>query len=172
MAESYPALRAGQRLTAELLDSMLPRFARKTTDTSRASTTTLADDEHLTFTVEANAVYAMDGWIKYFASTTPDIQIGFATPTGTLGEWGWLMPGSTTTGTATAGYSIRTDTNDAADPRAGYGTSDSNMYTPISGLWRIGSTAGSLTLRWAQNTSNATATIVFTDSWLRLQRIA
>jgi hypothetical protein len=171
-AESYPTLAAGQRLTAELLRSMLPQTVRKTADDSRSATTTFADDTHLTFAVEANAVYVMDGWIKYFADPTPDIKIQFTTPTGTLGEWAWLMPGSGTAATGTVGYSIRTETNDVGGSRTGYGTSDSTMFTPISGLWRVGSTAGSITLQWAQNTSNAIATVMYTDSWLRFLRIA
>lgn len=171
-AEAYPQPLAGQRITAALLRSMLPQTVRKTADTSRAATTTFADDDHLSYAVEANAVYVMDGWIKYFAHSTPDIKIQFTTPTGTLGEWGWLMPGSGTAATATAGFSIRTDTIDVGGSRTGYGTTDSNMFTPMNGFWRIGSTAGSVTLQWAQNTSDATASVLFTDSWLRFQRIA
>lgn len=172
MAESYPTIRAGSRATAALLDTMLPKIVRKTTDTSRASTTTFTDDEHLSYAVEANGVYVMDGAIKYFADPTPDIKIQFSTPTGTLGEWSWMMPGSTTAATGTTGYSIRTETNDVSGSRTGYGTSDSQHFTPISGIWRVGSTAGSVTLQWAQNTSNATATVLYTDSWLRFVRIA
>lgn len=172
MAEAYPTPLAGQRITATLLRSMQPQTVRKTSDENRQATTTFADDAHLTFAVEANAVYEMDGWIKYFADPTPDIKIQFSTPSGTLGEWAWLMPGSGTAATGTVGYSIRTETNDVGSSRTGYGTSDSTMFTPISGLWRIGATAGSITLQWAQNTSNATATTLYTDSWLRFQRIA
>jgi hypothetical protein len=172
VAESYPTLLAGQRLTAALLRSMLPQIVRKTSDESRSATTTFADDTHLTFAAEANAVYVMDGWIKYFADPTPDIQMQFTTPTGTLGEWAWLMPGSGTGASGTTGYSIRTDTIDVSGSRTGYGTSNSNHFTPVSGLFRIGTTAGSITLQWAQNTSSATATTLFTDSWLRFQRIA
>lgn len=172
MAESYPTILAGQRITAALLRSMLPQVVRKTADTSRAATTTFADDPHLTYEVEANAVYVMDGWIKYFADPTPDIKFQFTTPTGTLGEWAWVMPGSGTAAAGTTGYSVRTETNDVGGSRTGYGTSDTSMFTPVSGLWRVASTAGSITLQWAQNTSSATSTGVFTDSWLRFQRIA
>lgn len=172
MAESYPTIPAGTRLTASLLRSMLPQTVRKTADTSRAATTTFADDDHLTFAVEAGAVYRMIGAIKYFADPTPDIKVQFTTPSGTLGEWSWMMPGSTTAATGTTGYSIRTETNDVSGSRTGYGTSDSQHFTPISGLWRIGSVAGSITLQWAQNTSNATATVLYTDSWLEFKRIA
>ncbi|MVO84201.1 hypothetical protein GPA10_05290 [Streptomyces sp. p1417] len=172
MPEAYPTPLAGQRLTASLLRSMQPMTVRKTADESRSATTTLATDTHLVVSVEASAVYTMTGWIKYFADPTPDIKIFFSTPTGCLGEWAWMMPGSSTSATGTAGYSIRTETNDIASFRTGYGTSDSIHYTPVSGLFRVGSTAGSIALQWAQNTSSATATTLYTDSWLSYQRIA
>lgn len=172
MAESYPTILAGQRLTAALLRSMLPEVVRKTADTTRSATTTFEDDPHLTYAVEANGVYVMDGWIKYFADPTPDIKFQWSTPSGTLGEWAWVMPGSGTAAGGTTGYSVRTETNDVGGSRTGYGTSDTSMFTPVSGLWRVAATAGFITLQWAQNTSNATSTGVFTDSWLRFQRIA
>lgn len=172
MAESYPTLAAGQRITAALLRSMLPQAVRKTADTSRSATTTFADDDHLVFAAEANAVYVMSGWIKYFADPTPDIKLQFSVPTGCLGEWGWLMPGSGTLAAGTTGYSIRTETNDVAQFRTGYGTSDSSHMTPLGGLFRMGSTAGNIALQWAQNTSSATATTLYTDSFLVFTRTA
>lgn len=172
MPESHPLPLAGQTVTASMLRSMLPQTVRKTADESRSATTTFADDTHLVFAAEASAVYTMVGWIKYFASTTPDIKMQFSVPSGCLGEWAWLMPGATTAGTTTTGYSIRTDTNDVAGSRTGYGTSDTNMFTPISGIFRMSTTAGNIALQWAQNTSDATATVLFTDSWLQYTRIA
>lgn len=172
MAESYPTLLAGQRATAALLRSMLPQTVRKTADESRAATTTYTDDTHLVFAAEVNAVYTMYGWIKHFADPTPDIKVQFSVPTGCLGEWGWLMPGSGTLAAGTAGYSIRTESNDVSTGRTGYGTSDSQHMTPMGGIFRMGSTAGNIALQWAQNTSNATATTLYTDSFLTFTRIA
>lgn len=172
MAEYYPPLLAGQRATGSLLRSMLPQTVRKTADESRSATTTFADDTHLVFAAEADAVYTMWGAIKYFASTIPDIKVQFSVPSGCLGEWSWLMPGSGTGAAGTAGYSIRTDSNDVAGSRTGYGTSDSNHFTPMSGIFRMSSTPGNIALQWAQNTSDATASTLFTDSWLMFQRIA
>ena len=172
MAESYPTLAAGQRITAALLRSMLPQTVRKTADESRSATTTYADDTHLVFAAEANAVYTLYGWLKHFADPTPDIKIQFSVPSGCLGEWGWLMPGSGTLAAGTAGYSIRTESNDVSTGRTGYGTSDSQHMTPMGGIFRMGSTAGNIALQWAQNTSNATATTLYTDSFLTFTRIA
>jgi hypothetical protein len=151
---------------------MLPQTVRKTADTQRSATTTYADDPHLTFAAEANAVYTMYGWIKYFADPTPDVKVQFSVPSGCLGEWGWLMPGSGTLAAGTAGYSIRTESNDVSAGRTGYGTSNSDHMTPMGGVFRMGSTAGNIALQWAQNTSDATATTFYTDSFLTFTRIA
>lgn len=172
MAESYPPLAAGQRITAALLRSMLPQTVRKTADESRSATTTLADDTHLVFAAEAGAVYTMWGWIKYFADNTPDIKMQFTVPAGCLGEWAWMMPGSGTLAGSINGYSIRTESNDVNVVRTGYGTSDTQQNTPVSGLFRMSTTPGNIALQWAQNVSNATATTLYTDSWLMFQRIA
>ena len=53
----YPAISAGTTLTAALLSSMLPTVAWKTGDTSRSSTTTVADDPDLSITVSAAGTY-------------------------------------------------------------------------------------------------------------------
>ncbi|WP_237313941.1 hypothetical protein [Streptomyces sp. AMCC400023] len=151
---------------------MLPQTVRKTADESRSATTTYADDTHLVFAAEALAVYTMVGWVKYFADPTPDIKMLFSVPSGCLGEWAWLMPGQGTAASSLLGYPLRTETIDAGSGRTGYGTSDSIHFTPVSGLFRMSSTAGNIALQWAQNTSNATATTLYTDSWLQFQRIA
>jgi hypothetical protein len=172
MAEYYPQPAAGQRARAALLVSMLPKTVRKTADESRAATTTLADDTHLVFAAEANAVYTMWGWVKYFADNTPDIKMQFTVPTGCLGEWAWMMPGAGTLAGSVNGYSIRTESNDVGVVRTGYGTSNTDQNTPVSGLFRMSSTPGNIALQWAQNVSDAAATILYTDSWLMFQRIA
>lgn len=172
MADSYPVPLAGQRLTASLLRSMLPQTVRKTSDESRASTTTLADDTHLVFAAEVSAVYTMWGWIKYFADNTPDIKMQFTVPTGCLGEWAWIMPGQATLAGSVNGYSVRTESNDVNAVRTGYGTSNTDHMVPVSGLFRMSTTAGNIALQWAQNVSDASATILYTDSWLMFQRIA
>ena len=172
MSDAYPTFLAGQRLTAGLLRSAQSQVVRKTADESRSSTTTLADDTHLVFAGEANAVYVMWGWVKYFTGNTPDIKMQFTVPTGCLGEWAWMMPGAGTLAGSVNGYSIRTESNDVNVVRTGYGTSDTQQNTPVSGIFRLSSTAGNIALQWAQNVSDAAATILYTDSWLMFQRIA
>lgn len=182
--ESYPTYLAGQRITAALLTSAQPMVVRKTADTQRSSTTTTTDDPHLTFAVAANAVYVWDGLLKYDGSTVGDVSIGFSAPTGSLGEWGGYGPGRnmisangapgalSSDTVSTNGYMIRVESNDVVQPR----TFGAILGTPIiimpSGILRTGSTAGTFALAWSQAATDATNTTLYTDSWLRLQRIA
>lgn len=184
MVEYYPQPAAGQKITASLLRDMLPKTARKTADTSRNSTTTQTPDPHLTFEVEANAVYVWDGWIKYEASTTGDFIIDFSAPTGSLGEWGAHGPGIVVIGaddsplglqTDTAqstGYMLRVETNDVTQFRTYGGLGAQQLTVLIAGTLRVGSTAGTFSLDWAQGTSDASNTTVYTDSWLKMTRVA
>lgn len=185
MAEAYPTPLAGQRITASLLRSMQPQVIRKTADTARSSTTTATADPHLTFEVEANGVYVWDGWLKYSAATSGDIIVDFSVPTGSLGEWGAYGPGIVVIGAddsplalqtdtqQSTGYLLRAETNDVSQFRT-YGGLGSSVGLTIllSGTLRVSSSAGTFSLDWAQGTSDATATTLFTDSWLKIQRIA
>jgi hypothetical protein len=173
VAESYPTVAAGQRITAALLRSMLPQVIRKTADTSRSATTTTTADPHLTIEVDANAVYIWDGWVKYFADPAADLTIDFTVPTNALGEWNGFGAGSGTSGVGvTTGYSIRTEANDVSQSRNFYGSTDLTHGVILHGILRVGATGGTFSLDWAQGSSSATATILYTDSWLRFQRIA
>jgi hypothetical protein len=184
MAEAYPAFPAGQRVTAALLRSSQVQVARKTSDTSRSATTTNVADPHLQFTVEANAVYAWSGWLKYDGDTAADLVIVFTPPASSLGEWaghgaGIVVIGSTTTPTLekdtsrSDGYMIRTESNDVAQFRTfgclGVG---SPLSVFLNGTLRVASTPGTFSLDWSQSVSSATATTIYTDSYISMQRIA
>lgn len=150
------------------------RVALKTADTSRTNNASPTDDPHLAFTVAANATYAVDGWIKYSALVDLDITIDWNVPSGALGEWTGHGSGLGTTGQSTNGYSIRTETNDVSQPRNFSGTtSAAGEYSVlIYATLRVQGTGGTYALQWSQGNTGGTATTVYTDSWLRLTRIA
>lgn len=148
------------------------RSARRTSDLPRDTTATPAADPQLSFSVQANAVYLLDGWIKYSADTAADINLDWSIPAGALGEWTGSGASIDTAGSAN-GYSVQlaaTDV-DAARSFGGAGTG-ANLTIDIKGTLRVGATAGTYQLLWAQRVSNAAATTVYTDSWLRLHRVA
>ena len=184
MAEQYPPVAGGQRVTGTLLRSMLPLTARKTSDTSRPATTTATPDPHLVVDVEANAVYRWTGWVKYDADIAGDLLIDFTTPSGAFGEWTGIGAGNPVTGSSATptlridtvgvnGYFVRTESSDVNQSRT-YGGLGTGQYLTVLmfGTLRVGATAGTFSLDWAQGTSSATATTVYTDSWLELRRTA
>jgi hypothetical protein len=185
VAEFYPTPLAGQRLTASMLRSMLPQVARKTADTPRSATTTTTADPHLTFEVVANAVYIWHGWLKFDGPAGGDFNIDFTVPSGSLGEWtGWgagiafitsvnTTPALIQDTASTRGYLIRTETNDVSQTRS-FGTiaAGTPLTTFLKGTLRVGSTAGTFSLDWAQLASDAGSTTLYTDSWLEMRRIA
>lgn len=150
------------------------QYARRTSDLSRnASGPT--DDPQLQFSVVANAVYALTGWVKFSALDGADISVDWSAPAGALGEWTGHGQGFATTAQTTNGYMIRTETTDITASRAFSGTTGTagEFSILIMGTLRTAATAGTYAMQWAQNTTDAAnPTTVYTDSWLRLERIA
>lgn len=177
MAERYPTVRAGQKVTGELLDAMLPKTVRKTADTSRTSTTVSADPE-LQITVEANAVYIMEGTL-YVTCTdvtdpeTDDINIDWTVPSGSDGTWGAISP--EVNAVATDGTAVRIVGTAIASSRSlGIGSTSASAPAVISlsGTLIVGSTAGTYSLDWAVFTGTAGPVVVYQDSFIKLTRIA
>jgi hypothetical protein len=162
----FPAIVAGEILTASLLQSFAPTYAYKATDLSRATFTTLTADPDLSIPTVANAVYEVNGYLNYEGGTigASDIIIEL-TSNGTLryqilsaDPSAGVVIGNTFQGSGTKALA----TNGAGNLRA----------ASLAGTLIAGGTAGSLTLLWAQNTSSATATILHAGSRLAIRRIA
>lgn len=176
MAESYPALRAGQKVTGSLLTSMKPLTVRKLSDTARTSTTPTADPE-LQFTVEANAVYRMEGILYYDGSVETDIQIDWSAPTGSDGSWGAVGAPETEAFTPNVNVSqvklVGTGTITSA--RA-YGVDNLGTGSPLTlhvrSLLITGSTAGTYSLDWSVQSGEVGTITMLNDSFLALRRIA
>lgn len=167
----YPSLYAGQRATADLLDSMLPLQATKSADTSRASTTTLTADPDLQLAVAANAVYTVIGYIVYSqnatASSTTGITIGWSGPTSATLQW---TSGGTSGPTATTTQDVVS--NSISGTRSLPSNLGTSMVAMPFGKLVTSSTAGTLAMTWAQVASNATATLMRAGSWLELRRVS
>ena len=155
---------------------------RRTSDaTPKASTTTVTADTQITFTVDANATYTIEGFLKY--SGPGDFQMGWSIPTGALGEWHGIGNGTTVASSSNSntiqtdvstswGYTLRTESTDIAATRT-YGGISTNTYgVQVRGTLRVSSTGGTFALTWAQGSSNATGTILYTDSYIRLEKVA
>ena len=153
---------------------------RRTSNDTRTSTVTPTNDTQLTWTVDANAVYAIEGVLFY--SGPGDFLMGWTFPTGSAGTWNGLGNGTTvvsgTGGGGTQqdissswGYTMRSETTDLVDNRTYGGIAATSFAVHVRGTVRVGSTAGTFALKWAQGTSNATATTLYIDSRLTLEKI-
>jgi uncharacterized protein (DUF2235 family) len=167
----YPVLYAGQRLTAPLLSSMLEERIVKTVNEDRASTTTLAADTDLTVTLDASAVYHVQIYIHYAAVSAAGFQTDWTVPSGASGSRWVLGAGSTQVSSDNVPGRFGVHTFATA---AEYGdrASATNLMGGLEEAIVTTTNAGTLALRWAQATSNATAARVAAGSHMRVRRIS
>ena len=136
---------------------------KKTADQSKSSTTTLATDSELSFALAANTKYAVRGRIFFNTGATGDFKwrhAGPASPTLVRIKRHAIVP------VATAFSGIAVDTAFSAADITITGTSAGEGYIEFEGIVQNGANAGTFDFRWAQNTSDVTATIVRAGSYL------
>ncbi|MEV7413292.1 hypothetical protein AB0O04_36400 [Streptomyces althioticus] len=126
--------------------------AYKSADTSRTSTATPAADPHLALAVVANARYMVEAVVGW-DNGGGGFRVDFTVPSGASLLWvdndGFLSPDAGTD----QGFSA-------------------TVGTTLKGMLVTGATAGTLTLRWAQNTSNAAATTLKAGCYIAATRVA
>jgi hypothetical protein len=156
-------------VAAESSGQVLTLFARKTANEAVTASTAVQDDDHLFLTVEPNAVYLIDAFLIYLAgNNNPDLLLAWSGPAGATFDWtagGLLSTVTTVTG------SIHLQHRAIGETVAVGATTSAAVARP-SGLLVTGVNGGTFRFRWAQNTSDASATEVRANSWLRAQRVA
>lgn len=147
-----------------------PLVAHKTADESIANAT-LQDDDHLFVSLAANATYLFEGWFVYngqtFGSGPGDLKCTWTIPAGAALKW------ARNGAPSNAATSFDTVVTDEATVRAlgTFGTGTDVSASPRGRIVTAG-TAGQLKLRWAQNATTGTPTIMRAGSNLRVTRIA
>ena len=140
--------------------SIVPVTKYTTADRTRADDTLTADTD-LVVSVLASVNYAFIFGLLYTngGSATPDIRFGFTCPASqTLLSWGSIGPDVNTTNPALAttvrSAYLAADSSGGGSARA-HGTSVGGAaYAWGSGVLSNGANAGSLTLVWAQNSTD------------------
>lgn len=172
----FPVITAGVKITADLLASMLPNYVIKASDTSRASTISVnADPELVTGTLTAGGVYLVEFHVRFACLAAAGIRTSWAVPSGTAGNRELMGPG---TANATEANANTTEMKWNSSPFATAGTYTSprnSTSTPVhfieKAIVAIGGTSGTIALNWAQLVSNATATIVNANSFVKWQQV-
>lgn len=170
---TYPSIAAGQSITAGLLTSMLPNVVVKQAHTDRASTTALTADPELSAPLAANAVYQVEFDLLAGAIALADIQTRWSVPAAASGLKSLTGPGSTAANSNADNITTRMGVHAFSLAIAYNGVRDSQ--TNLFRIYEYGivttTSAGSIALEWAQNTSQTTATRVAAGSVLRVRRI-
>lgn len=163
-----PIPSAGAKLRASVLRSLITELrivaARKTADETINNTSVFQDDDELFVSLEANVVYLARVHIVYNSGATPDFKYAFTLPSGTTAPM-WSFQGITTVSAFTYGVA-------SSGGVSGLGGTGADQPVDAFGVVITGSTAGTMQLQWAQETANASNTIVRAGSYLELRRIS
>lgn len=161
---SLPA--AGSKLRGSVLNSLITEvrgvYARKTADETVNNSNTLQNDDHLFVAVAANAVYDWKLVLHYNSGTTPDLKIGWTVPTSTTMVWGGVI--IDTSGAITVAAALTQSSVQAI------GGTGSNAFQVFTGTVVTSTTAGTLQMQWAQNTTNLSDSKILAGSELTLIR--
>lgn len=170
----YPSAAPGRWIPASQLNEMQPLYVEKSADQSIASSTANTNDNALLVPVAANAKYIVSGMLLYSAHSSADIKIGWSGPSDATFDWIIHAQTTATGGVASNGVVVdRQVIGNSAFPLGGFGAENTTYMTaPLTGRLVTSSTAGTLQLNWAQQTSNGTASIMRAGSWLMLNRVA
>lgn len=163
----YPVINAGKRITTALLNAMIPVTVYKSADQTVNNSATLVDAADLSFTADANATYRIRLWASYSSNTTPDIKFNWTIPSGASMQRYTLGPPVGTTDTTTTTVTMRRRSSTDA-PQGGDGNTNFTTYNEEVILRTTNS--GDVKLRFAQNTANASDTILRADTFIEYRR--
>lgn len=166
MTAAFPLWNAGAILKTTLLNEREPITIVKAADQSYTSDTTLNNDSELFFTLEANRVYQVRLMGFITGAQAGDIKCAWSMPAGVSGLRACYGPelGTTDRSSQTSRWSGHGFTTEV-----GYGTAETGgfgvMFEDL--IITVGGTSGTAQFRHAQNASNATATTMRAQSWLK-----
>jgi hypothetical protein len=157
----------------QLRDNMLALphpIILKSADESVVSSTALQDDNELALPVVANGIYRVEFHLMFSGDAAGDIQFGFTFPSG--GRIAVSAIGDNAAADTTWYAWHGTDGASGGTGSWAFNCFDGRSFVLIHGMYINGSTAGTLQLQWAQNASNATASVVYANSMLWATQVA
>ena len=152
----------------DIIDGKLPRFIRKPSDESVTSSTTFQADNDFTFSVTSGKIYKFDLALRYTAATAGDLKIEWTHPGGAFVAVHVGLDDASTGATGSAALPAMIAASISTSPTAtrvfgGSGATGCSLF--VTGTYAPTSN-GTVTLRWAQNASSGTATVINTGSYL------
>ena len=159
-----------------MMTSPVQIVARTSDSAPVNNSTVLVSDTQLLFATGSNSadiIFCEAFLIVSGPDTTSDIKIAWSIPAGVTGYHGAISGASNVGGW----LSVNAGTSPAALATALTGTFPYGSIAGIFGiyhgaLFKIGGTAGTINLQWAQNTAFAGDTKLLSGSFLRLTKLA
>lgn len=143
-------------------------YLSKTADETVTSSATIQDDNHLSFDLNANETWEINGQIQVDnTSNNVDVKVAFQLPTATTMRV-YVTGIQDAGGNAIQGSGLMTTSNTAKTILISGGVS---TLITFRGILVTSSTAGTVKFRWAQGTSNASGTIVRSNSYMKILRV-
>lgn len=169
----YPVITSGQRVTADLLSSMLPDIIVKPASEDRSSTTTFADDTDLTTTLSANAVYLVEFNVLYATTNVAGFRTAWTVPSGATGVRTSVSAGSAQTQANADNISGRWGVhNFTTATNHGDRNDSTNLLWLLERSVVTTTSSGTLALQWSQVTSSVNPTRVAIGSTLSVMRLS
>ncbi|MGW3330296.1 hypothetical protein ACWDF9_07075 [Streptomyces rubiginosohelvolus] len=145
-------------------------WGRKTANTSRSNTATVAADPHMSLSV-VPGTYAIDALVIYSGDASNELRLGWTAPAGTTGSWWPDAPDPSAGGfAALPRWGAVTDIGTTTQSVGAIGTSNT-LACRVTGTATV-TTGGTLALAWSQSVSGGTATVLYAHSHLRLHRMS
>lgn len=146
-------------------------YASLVSDQSVTSSTTFVDITAVTVPIVASGVYAIEAVIPYIAGTTGDLKLQIVGPLNcTMAMYG--TGPLITTGVITTVQGVSADISGGASMGQWEGVVSPGSLVRLAGIVKNSSSAGSVKLQFAQNTSNGTATTIGAGAYLNLVRLS
>ena len=171
-----PRLFAGQVITADAWNSMIPKVVTQENDQLVASSTAFVNSE-ISFVPEPNAVYTYQLLISYSAYTSGDFKWTWDAPGALFASFTQAYYTSAAVGHNTGSQVIFRRPGNTTSRVAG-GASDASNDVFLSaydvGTFQTDGTHSPVTMQWAQNNTLANSTILRGGNQTRMiyQRIA
>lgn len=161
----------GQKISATRLNRRNPVTATKETDESKTSNITPGNDPFLVLVLKANTVYDVFGCLMIADATDATGDFFY--------QWSWTNTATLTRGAIGPANGLASGTQgsgdwgvalqDSSTPGGGSSwgaTNGANNGVRINDRFEVGNADITAIIQWAQNVSNANATILRAGSWL------
>lgn len=133
----------------------------KSADETVNGSATLQNDDELLFAVGASETWQFEGVLFCTSGGTPNFKIAATGPSGSVGRLGVVV--------TSGAWSVEGDTEDLGTGISVTSPAGNPAVVHFYGAIANGANAGNLTIQWAQNTSDASNTIVHAGSYIKYQ---